>query len=94
MSTQNAEYQALLPIAREVREALKPLIHSYRRVYTEPRKDGLRSKFYVARRKGLAYKPLFAVVEAFNEKYPEYEFELDSMPGYWTDYSIRIKTHK
>jgi len=43
------EYQSLIPIAKQLREELKPFINTrYGRVFTERRKNGLRSKFWIA----------------------------------------------
>jgi len=73
-NTQNPQYQELLPIAREVREAVKPFVGSYIQVYTEPRVKGLRTKFW-GLLSGAKMKRTKAGVEAFNQKYPEYEFK-------------------
>ena len=94
INTQNPHYQSLLPLAREVREEFKQLLEHYVRVYTEPRKDGLRTKFFAAKKKGLAYKPFKAVIDAFGKKYPEYTFTLEHNAGYYQDFSITIKTRK
>ena len=92
--TQNPHYQSLLPLAREVREEVKKHLQHYIRVYTEPRKDGLRTKFFAAKTKGLSYKPIRAAVDAFNAKYPEYRFVIDNNAGYYQDFMITIKKRK
>jgi hypothetical protein len=91
INTQNPHYQSLLPLAREVRKEVKMHLEHYVRVYTEPRKDGLRTKFFAAKKKGLSYKPIRAAVDAFNAKYPEYVFTVDNNAGYYQDFSITIK---
>ena len=94
MNKPTPHYQSLLPIAREVRAAVKPFIADYERVYTEPRKDGLRSKFWAARTEGTRIRKVMAGVKAFNAKYPEYLFECYEDAGYWPSICIYITKRK
>jgi hypothetical protein len=62
------QYVTAKALASELRKDLKPLISRYIRVFTEPRKNGVRSKFWYTQ--GFVNPIEFdAVVSAFNNKY-------------------------
>lgn len=69
MNIKNNEYAQLLPVAKEVRKALKPYVSHYIRVFTEPRVNGLRSKFWAGKLKQNQLDKVDAVIDALNAKY-------------------------
>lgn len=76
--TKQTEYQALIPVAKDVRDLLKHFITPYGRVFTEPRKNGLRTKFWGCRVKN--NRGLRGAIIALNKKYYK-QFEV-SMTEY------------
>lgn len=72
----NPAYQEKVAIAAEIREQIKPFLSDYIRVFTEPRENGLRSKFWGCEGpKDGNYKKLLNELK-LHTKYPQYKIEL------------------
>ncbi len=89
----NPAYQEKVVVARAIRAEIKPFLSSYYRVFTEPRKDGLRSKFWVC---GIeSPRKLINAVKRLKTMYPQYKIEVHGLSvaghGYgWGDVSLYI----
>lgn len=76
------EYQSLIPVAKQLREELKPFINTrYGRVFTERRKNGLRSKFWGA---------TIADIKKFERQVEMWRRELNCNP--YNRLSVRVST--
>lgn len=84
------EYFRAKTLAKELRSELKPLIPEYFRIFTEPRKNGLRSKFWIVS-KHVNPIAFGAAVQAFNDKYSNScAVEFDMHGDAWGFHSISI----
>lgn len=86
-NTQNPAYQEKAVIASEIREALKPYINKYTRVYTEPRVNGLRTKFWRCKGQYTGnYSKLITKLK-LRTKYPQYDIRLEAnvSHNHWYD---------
>ena len=70
----NPAYQEKVVVARAIRAEIKPFLTNYARVFTEPRKDGLRSKFWFCNIKSPL--KLKNALERLKTMYSQYEIEV------------------
>ena len=95
INTTVEQHEELLKVAKMVRGGIKKYIGDYCRVYTEPRKNGIRTKFFAAR--NVNFMSLEKSVLLFSEcgldgKY-DIKVKADGFPR-WGDIFIYIKFKK
>jgi len=96
VNTTAEQHTELLAVAKQVRDAIKPSIGDYSRVFTEPRKNGLRTKFFNARR--VDFKRLSGTLDVLkNALGHNYDITVKTdgaIYNYWGDISFFIKFKK
>ncbi len=70
----NPAYQKKVQVAAAIRAEIKPFLSSYARVFTEPRKDGLRSKFWLCNIK--SPRKLNNALNRIRTVYSQYDIEV------------------
>ena len=92
----NPAYQEKVVVARAIRAEIKPFLSSYGRVFTEPRKDGLRSKFWFCSIESPL--KLKNAVKRLKTMFPQYEIEVHGLKASegisWSDVSLFIYDKK
>jgi hypothetical protein len=73
-SVSNPAYQEKVVVAAAIRAEIKPFLTGYARVFTEPRKDGLRSKFWFCNIK--SPRKLNNALNRIKTVYSQYDIEV------------------
>ena len=92
----NPAYQEKVQVAAAIRAEIKPFLSSYGRVFTEPRKNGLRSKFWFCSIE--SPRKLNNALKRLKTMYSQYEIEVHGVKASegisWCDVSLFIYDKK